>query len=420
MSDAGEVYRGNLPEANLEEGQDNVLSRGIRSSPSHVVAVGEGSRKTRVLFVLPSLHAGGSENYVLRLVRFAGHEAFEWHVLSPNLERGDLHEAFVSEGVQVRYQSIGYLNPAKALRLYRYLKAGEFDVVCTLTGVFGGLTLAIAKAAGVKSRVGWHRRSTPAFSPTWGRRAYARLALWLLESSSTRILSNGRAALDHFHGVNWVSDDRFAVIPNGVDTRALLVHGDTKEEERKALGLQVDAFVVGHVGRFDPAKNHETIFRVAADLVQREPGARFVFCGKGTDSAAFKQQLERFGIADQCVALGLQPNLPRVYRSFDVFYFPSVTEGQPNALIEAILAKLPLVASDIPGNRDVVPPFLHAELVPPMAVKQAVEAILTKFREAQGGTQEALEWASERFDLEKNMTLALQALAPAPAGADRA
>ena len=370
-----------------------------------------------MLLILPSLHAGGAENYALRLMQFEGGSAFEWHVLSPNLERGDLHEAFMAEGATVRYQSIGYLNPLKMLRFYRCLKERRFDVVCTLNGVFGGLTLAIAKAAGVKSRIGWHRRSTPAFRPTWGRRAYAQLALWLLEKSSTRILSNSRAALDHFHGPNWVNDNRLAVIPNGVDTNMFADHRGTKHEARQALGLPVDGYVVGHVGRFDPAKNHETIFRVAAALVQREPTAKFVFCGKGTDSAAFREQMERFGIADHCVALGLQPNLPRVYRSFDVFYFPSVTEGQPNALIEAILAKLPFVAADIPGVRDVVPPPLHAQLLPPMAVTPAVEAILTKFRDAQREPQEAFEWASERFDLARNMTLALQTLQPIPAGA---
>ncbi len=375
---------------------------------------------TRVLFVLPSLHAGGAENYVLRLIWFAGGGAFDWHVLSPNLDRGDLHEAFVASGATVRYQSIGYFNLVKMIRFYHYVKEGRFDVMCTLNGVFGGLTLAIAKAAGVRLRIGWHRRSTPAFRPTWVRRAYAQLALWLLERSSTQILSNGRAALDHFHGLNWVNDDRFAVIPNGADASAFAGHRETKEEARQALGLPVDGYLVGHVGRLDPAKNHETIFRVAAMLVQREPKARFVFCGKGTDSAAFRQQLEHFGIVDHCTALGLQPNLPRVYRSLDVFYFPSVTEGQPNALIEAILAKLPFVASDIPGIREVAPPFLHAELLPPRAVNPAVEAILSKLRNAQSGTEEAFEWASERFDLARNMTLALQALGPAAAGADHA
>jgi glycosyltransferase involved in cell wall biosynthesis len=384
------------------------------------MAVTETPRKTRVLFVLPSLHAGGAENYVLRLVRFAGPHAFEWHVLSPNLGRGDLHDAFLAEGTQVRYQSIGYFNPVKMLRFYHYLKAGRFDVVCTLNGVFGGLTLAMANAAGVKSRVGWHRRSTPAFRPTWGRRAYAKIALWLLEKNSTRILSNGRAALDHFHGVDWVNDERFGVIPNGVDAGAFLAHRETPQEALKALGIPREGYVIGHVGRYDPAKNHETIFRVAAELIQREPTATFVFCGKGTDSAAFRQRLEHFGIASHCVALGLQPNLPRVYRSFDVFYFPSVTEGQPNALIEALLAKLPFVASDIPGVREVVPPALHAELLPPMAVNPAVEAILTQRRAPQNETQAAFDWAAERFDLARNMALALKTLEPAAAGVRRA
>lgn len=124
----------------------------------HGASVPGLTNTTRVLLVLPSLHAGGAENYALRLLRFAGGGAFEWHVLSTNPERGDLHEAFVAEGARVRYQSIGYLNPVKTLRFYRYLKEGGFDVVCALNGVFGGPTLAMAKVAGVKSRIGWHRR----------------------------------------------------------------------------------------------------------------------------------------------------------------------------------------------------------------------------------------------------------------------
>ncbi len=230
---------------------------------------------------MPSLHAGGAENYVLRLVQFARCDAFDWHVISPNPEHGDLHDAFVAGGVTVRYQRIGYFSPFKMLRFYHYLKEARFDVVCTLNGVFGGLTLAIANVAGVQSRIGWHRRSTPAFRPTLGRRVYARIALWLLERNSTRILSNGRAALDHFHGRYWPKDDRFGVIPNGVDARPFVSHGETKSESRRALGIPDEGYVVGHVGRFDPAKNHETIFRVAAELIKREPTVGFVFCGKG-------------------------------------------------------------------------------------------------------------------------------------------
>lgn len=366
--------------------------------------------KCRVLLVLPSLHAGGAENYALRLIRFAGEHEFEWHVLSPNVERGDLHDAFDEAGANVRYQRIGYGSLLKISRFYRYLKDEDFDVVCTFNGVFGGLTLAIARLAGVKSRIGWHRRSTPAFKPTWARQVYSRLAVWLLEKNATRILSNGRAALDHFHGPRWSADKRFGVIPNGVDAGPLAAHTETKEEARTALGIPSDAYVVGHVGRYDPAKNHETIFRVAAELIAREPRAKFVFCGRGTDSSEFRRQLDQFGIATHCTTLGLQTNLARVYHSFDVFYFPSVTEGQPNALVEALLAKLPFVASDIPGIGEVLPPELHGELLPPHAVNPAVEAILVKLQAPENTTQAAFEWAAERFDLSRNMGLALETL----------
>ena len=368
------------------------------------------SRKVRVLFILPSLHAGGAEHYVLRLIRVARSGAFEWHVLSPSLERGDLHEAFEAEGAKVRYQSIGYFNPLKMLGFYRYVREGRFDVVCTLNGVFGGLTLAIGNAAGAKSRIGWHRRSTPAFKPTWGRRAYSKMALWLLEKNSTRVLSNGRAALDHFHGVDWVNDDRFGVIPNGVDAGPFLAHRETSQEARKVLGIPGEGYVVGHVARYDPAKNHETIFRVARELIRQEPTATFVFCGKGTDSSAFRERLEHYGIADHCIALGLQPNLPRVYRSFDVFYFPSVTEGQPNALIEAMLAGIPVVASDITPIRDMVPPELEGALIPPCDVGLAVARIAGLIEGQRQDVELTRRWAMCRFDPATNFGMFLEEL----------
>lgn len=105
-------------------------------------------------------------------------------------------------------------------------------------------------------------------------------------------------------------------------------------------------------------------------------------------------------------------NLQRVYRTFDVFYFPSVTEGQPNARIEAILAKVPFVASDIPGIQEMVPSSDHAARVPTMAVEPAAEAILAQLRLRGDETQVAFAWTLNRFGLARNMKLSLQTLWP--------
>jgi len=197
-------------------------------------------------------------------------------------------------------------------------------------------------------------------------------------------------------------------------------YSEAKIQARTMLGLTSKGIIVGHVGRYDPAKNHETIFRVAAEVVKREPSVKFVFCGKGTDSAAFRRRLDFHGIENQCIALGLQPNMPRVYRCFDVFYFPSVTEGQPNALIEAQLSKVPFIASNIPGIRDVVPPTLRSELIPAESVEEGVTAIISKLQSMQTETMVAFEWASAQFNLERNMTMALREFAIAPSGVSHA
>lgn len=366
--------------------------------------------KIKILCILPSLHAGGAENYLLRLIRFAGTNEFEWHVLSPNLSKGDLHEVFEEAGAYICYKSIGYINPLKFLSFYKYLRSNKFDSICSLNGVFGGFSLAIAKAAGVKVRVGWHRRSTPAFNPTFFRNIYSKLALMLLENSSTRILSNSCSALDYFHGVSWVGDKKFSNVPNGLDPYNFVSCKETKEEACAVLGIPKNSFVVGHVGRYDPAKNHYTIFQVAEILIKRIPNVKFVFCGRDTNSEKFKQQLDHFNISSHCIILGLQDNLALVYRSFDVFYFPSVTEGQPNALIEAMLAKVPIVTSDIPAIREALPSMMYPKLLPPMDSIQAAEILNAHQYPSAIESSFLFEWAKDRYDLKKNMSLSLKFL----------
>jgi len=264
--------------------------------------------------------------------------------------------------------------------------------------------------AGVKSRIGWHRRSTPAFSQTRAKKLYARLSVLLLEKTSTRILSNSRAALDFFHGPEWEKCSLYRVIPNGLNARLFTECTELQADARRELGIDIDAFVVGHVGRYDPAKNHKTIFAVAAEIVKLHPDVVFVFCGKGTDSTAFLAQLHRNGITNRYVSLGLQQDMPKVYRAYDLFYFPSVTEGQPNALIEAMVAGVPILAADIPGIKETVPPSLRGTLIAPRDVKTAVTRISEFIIDGRQDVNGTRQWALRHFDPARNFGMFLHEL----------
>lgn len=367
--------------------------------------------RQRVLVQLPSFNSGGSENYALRLIRHAGRQDFDWHVTTGNLENAVLQDAFRNAGATVHHASPGFGQPQRLLAFRRFLRKYSFDAVMTLNGVFGSPALALARLEGVPCRIAWHRRSTPAYAPTAGRKLYARASLRLLDWGATRILSNSRAALDNHHGPGWVQSDRFGVIPNGVDTARFRPRPELRAETRAALGIPPHAGVIGHVGRLDPAKDHDTLLAVAARLHAQDPDLRLLLVGSDTDSAAFAQRVHRAGVAEITHALGTRADVDRLHQAMDVFLFPSVTEGQPNALIEASLSGLPIVASDIPGIREALPPDCDALLFLPRDARAAAARVAAALADP-GAARVPRDWAAARYDLARNLDAALHELAP--------
>jgi glycosyltransferase involved in cell wall biosynthesis len=357
--------------------------------------------RRKVLVILPSYDSGGAENYALHLIRHAGTTEFAWHVTTGNLRNAQLEPAFQAAGAHTHRATTGFLSPHKALGFARFLRQHEFDAVMSLNGVFSGPAMQIAQMVGVPRRIAWHRRSTPAYRPTLPRRLYAAQALRWLEASSTHILSNSRTALDHFHGPNWSDDPRFQVIPNGADATRFRPRPEDRAAIRDELGIPHDALVIGHVGRVDPAKDHDTLLAAVQMLTTRRDNLRLLLAGTGTDTDAFAARIRDAGLADIFHGLGVRTDTERVYQAMDVFLFPSVTEGQPNALIEAMLSEVPVVASDIEPIRHAVPETMQERLFHPGRADEAARVVLDVI--ARGNqTYSAREWSCDKYSSVKN------------------
>jgi glycosyltransferase involved in cell wall biosynthesis len=372
----------------------------------------DSPKKTKVLVILPSYDSGGAEHYALRLIRHAGQSEFEWHVTTGNLRNAQLEPEFLAAGATTHHFSTGFLSPNKALGFARFLQKNDFAAVMSLNGVFSGAAMRIARMLGVPRRIAWHRRSTPAYRPTLARRLYAAQALRWLEVSSTHILSNSRAALDHFHGTGWVHDTRFQVIPNGVDAGRFRPRPDERAAIRAELGIPPDAVVIGHVGRDDPAKDHDTLLAATRIVKEQRGNVRLLLAGTGTDTAAFHRRVLEAGLADVYHGLGVRKDTERVYQAMDVFAFPSVTEGQPNALIEAILSGLPIAASEIPAIREALPPDAGSLMFPPRDVGAAATRVVAALADPDVA-RVPRDWAVARYDLARNLDAALSELSPA-------
>jgi glycosyltransferase involved in cell wall biosynthesis len=178
----------------------------------------------------------------------------------------------------------------------------------------------------------------------------------LIRRYSTDGLACSNEAAKFLFGPQWKSDPRFRVFHCGINLEPFRT-APSRAEARRELGIPVDAPVVGHVGLFEPRKNHAYLLEVAREILKAGPDVHFLLVGDGPSRPRIEAMARDFGIAKNVVFTGQRPDVPRLMLSvMDVFAFPSIEEGLALVLIEAQAAGLPSLASEaIPSEAGVVP-----------------------------------------------------------------
>ena len=180
-----------------------------------------------------------------------------------------------------------------------------------------------------------------------------RLRKWLLirlmkghHRPMLTISGNTRQRL--IRGGIWPED--VAVLANGIDIEYWHRQG-VEPVLRKELGIAPDQLLIGTVARITYDKDLPTFFRVARQVVERHPEARFVIVGDGygDELAQARAEVAAMGLDDVIFFTGHRTDLKEVYASFDLFLMTSRTEGMPNTLLEAMALELPAVSTDVGG-----------------------------------------------------------------------
>lgn len=329
--------------------------------------------KKRCVFFLSSLNQGGMETYMLRFLRFNQRECYSV-VWCTSGVGGDLLEEYKKNADELVFKRLRYFSVADYARVYNWLKKNRPDTVCGFTGNFSGIILLVAFLAGIKNRIAYYPGASNHFKETKGRLLYNAIVNKLVYRFATKILSNSEAAFDFFFPNHKDSKKYFKVIPNGIPDEYFIIDSDSRQRKRVELGIPNGAFVIGHTGRYNYAKNHETIIKVAKELCGKYYDIYFVLAGKGTDKE-LRQAVDEAGLAGKVLLLGYRRDVKELLAAFDLYYFPSVTEGQPNALQEAMARGVPVLASDIAPIKECVPPDFKQKLVSPTDVGAASQRI---------------------------------------------
>ncbi|OYQ43949.1 glycosyltransferase [Flavobacterium aurantiibacter] len=333
----------------------------------------EKMTKKKVCFLIPSTKAGGIETYLLRFLSFLEGN-LEVTIVVRSSTPGELHSDYLTTRAKLIYKPLGYFSFKNMYSYFQFFKSNKFDTICDFNANFAGIPMLLAKLARTKNRIAFYRQGSHHFALSWFRLAYTNFLNFLVRNFSTAIFANSKAALDFFFSNYYETDKRFKVIRNGInldDYRSISL--EEKKLLRAKLGLPTDGILVGHTGRVAPAKNHSFLLQVAAKIIAENSNVFFVLIGNETDKLL--PEIANLGIAKNIILFGYRSDVPDFLKSFDIFFFPSVTEGQPNSLIEAMAAGLPIAASNIPPIKECLPEDTTSCLFDPYNPDEAVNVI---------------------------------------------
>jgi glycosyltransferase involved in cell wall biosynthesis len=170
------------------------------------------------------------------------------------------------------------------------------------------------------------------------------------------------------------------LVPNGVSDATLAWSAD-RAAVRRGLDLPPEAPVVGALSRLAWKKGLRHLVEAAPRLLESVPDAHVLIAGDGELRAELERQARSLGVASRVRFLGTRRDPLDLLAAFDVFVLPSVVEGMSNAVLEAMARALPVVATDVGGNPEIVGDGETGFIVPP-ADPAALAAALGKLLQA--------------------------------------
>lgn len=319
----------------------------------------------RILLVSTALRHGGAERQIVELairLRQRGHEVHLVSLLPP--------EALVnrlSEG-NVGYESLGMKrgipNPLCCWRLRQIVRRWRPDIVHSHMFHANQVCRAVRAITPVPVLVSTiHNTYELPTGVTGVRRAVFREWAYrlgdVLCDATTQISSAG---LERYVAIKAVPRRKIHLIPNGVDLAQFRSDPDARAAIRNRLGVG-EQFVWLSVGRLEVAKDFLNLLRAFSILAAA--GTRLWIVGQGPLRDALETAVYDLQLQGAVSFLGLRHDVPTLMNAADAFVMSSFNEGLPLVLLEASAVGLPIVATDVGGNRDIVPDGLSGMLVPP-------------------------------------------------------
>ncbi|HEU5422410.1 MAG TPA: glycosyltransferase [Nitrolancea sp.] len=356
-----------------------------------------------ILYPVNQLRIGGAEQQLLELVRRIDKTRFQ-AIVAPLYPGGPLDPEFHAlPGVEVvELNRRGKADPSPLWRLASLMRRRRVDIVqpflspATFFGLLPALAvrtpvMVVTERCGVRKERGIGYKTYRTVEDWLSRAADALVPN--SQAGATMLLERGLPAA------------KIRVIYNGINLERLEANSAAVAEHRAGLGVPAGGAVAGILASLTQPKGHDVLLRAVAELAHRQPGLRLAVIGDGPLRAALESQAAELGIADRVTFFGYQRRVADYLAACDLLVSASRdNEGCSNAILEAMALGVPVIATDIGGNRELVGHRETGYLVPvgdAPALADTIDGLLQYPLEAQRIVSAARAMVHQRFSLER-------------------
>lgn len=351
----------------------------------------------KVLHLISSSGYFGADNMLIELARGTSGSTVSpvvgvfRNVHNPHVEIGDVARI---HGIPVEiFPCRGKVDPRTVLDIRRFATRQGIDIVHThgyKSNLYGLGSTAGMRVGRIATCHNWLGEDVK-------MKSYARLDKLLLRRFD-RVVAVSETIREELVSVR-IPSRKLVTVYNGIDLKRFSCQDGT-EETRKALGIPEGLKVIGTVGRLSEEKGHTHLLRAARDPALAGRNLAFLIVGDGPLRGRLEEDGAERASPHKIVFTGTRRDVERLYSLMDIFVLPSLTEGLPMALLEAVASKRPVVATRVGGVPGVIEEGFSGRLVPPGdagALAEAIRDILLDPEQGRRMAENAFATVRETF-----------------------
>lgn len=298
----------------------------------------------RLLCIVGGMNAGGAETFLMKMYRALDRDKYQMDFAVAVDGIYDVEIKKLGGKIfKIMPKSQGFLRNFNDIR--RIVSENHYVSVLRVSqNSLSAIELLAAKLGGARIR-GYRSSNSSTVSGTAKEAFVHKVCMCMPKLFANVRFAPSTEAAEYMFGKGCIKKKQAFLLKNGLDLGIYHYSLDNRNKIRSELEIE-DAFVVGHIGRFNQQKNHDFLIDIFYEIKKEKENAILVLCGEGEKEGEIREKVENMGLGDSVKFLGIRADIPEILSAMDVFVFPSLYEGMPNTVIEAQALGLPCYISD--------------------------------------------------------------------------